>query len=112
MTIIQFPTQQHPLMVKRGEIEALAALLGGFIIWPDDQRAALTPRESEALTYLGRKPRTTQSIAVDLYVSARGAHYLLSALARKGYAQRVGKHVGGGWVAVPSAPAIPLAEAA
>jgi DNA-binding CsgD family transcriptional regulator len=96
MTILQFPAQPA---AKREQLIALAADLGAVILWPDEWQP-LTTRETDTLALLGRIPRSTQSIAVELFVGVAWCHALLSGLQRKGYIQRVGKHVGGGWVSI------------
>jgi DNA-binding MarR family transcriptional regulator len=96
MTILQFPEQPA---AKREQLIALAADLGAVILWPDEWHP-LTGRESDALALVGRLPKSTRSIAVDLFVDDSWASRLLRSLQRKGYVKRTGKHVGGGWVTI------------
>lgn len=69
---------------------------------PPAPMPALTQRERDALEVLSqsKKPLRTFDVAQELFVDESWAYKLLARLNKKGYARRVGKHCGGGWVSV------------
>jgi hypothetical protein len=94
MTIIPFP-QPHTAADKRAQIEALARELGGVILWNDDPRGKLTPREESVLTALyGHRTRTGLSVAVQLGIEHSWVCEVCRRLVAKGYAVRAK----GGWM--------------
>ena len=96
MTIIAFPTERELLERRVRE-------LGGVVIWRSQQPAKLTAREADVLALLGRRERSSLSIAAELVLDRRWVQKILSNLDAKGYACREGKHRGGGWIRVPEA---------
>ncbi len=101
MTILPFPSE-------RQQLERRVRELGGVVYWHDQQPAHLTPRERDVLLMLGRRQRSSLSIAAELVLDQRWVQTVLRNLAAKGFVCREGKHRGGGWVLNPEA----MAEAA
>ena len=86
---------------QRHELEKLARQMGAILVFPERTPSTdLTEREQDALDCLGRRPRSTLSIAVELVIERSWAFDLLRTLEAKGYAARVGNHTHGGWIRV------------
>ena len=86
---------------QQNELEKLARLMGAILVFPErTPKSDLTEREQDALDCLGRRPRSTLSVAVELVIERSWAFDLLRSLEAKGYAARVGNHTHGGWIRV------------